>query len=62
MSSMVIGTGTFPVRTLAERLVSRPRRPMAEVAVVGVTTCACGQALECCHAAHCPRCGVTLHD
>jgi hypothetical protein len=24
-------------------------------------TCACGQALECTHTAHCPRCGVTLH-
>jgi hypothetical protein len=23
-------------------------------------TCSCGQALECSHAAHCPRCGVTL--
>lgn len=23
-------------------------------------TCACGQALECYHSAHCPRCGVTL--
>lgn len=23
--------------------------------------CACGQALDCCHALHCPRCGVTLH-
>jgi hypothetical protein len=25
------------------------------------STCACGQALDCCHTAHCPRCGVTLH-
>ncbi len=24
-------------------------------------TCLCGQALELCHAAHCPRCGTTLH-
>jgi hypothetical protein len=24
-------------------------------------TCVCGQALELCHAAHCPRCGTTLH-
>ena len=23
-------------------------------------TCACGQALDCCHTAHCPRCGITL--
>jgi len=30
-------------------------------AVVAVEpTCACGQALECSHLAHCPRCGVTL--
>ncbi len=25
------------------------------------STCACGQALDCCHTGHCPRCGVTLH-
>ncbi len=25
-------------------------------------TCACGQALDCCHTGHCPRCGVTLHS
>jgi hypothetical protein len=24
-------------------------------------TCLCGQALELCHTAHCPRCGTTLH-
>ncbi len=29
--------------------------------VTGEPTCACGQALECSHTAHCPRCGVTLH-
>lgn len=23
-------------------------------------TCLCGQALECSHTAHCPRCGITL--
>jgi hypothetical protein len=23
------------------------------------STCDCGQALELCHAAHCPRCGTT---
>lgn len=23
-------------------------------------TCTCGQALDCSHSAHCPRCGVTL--
>jgi hypothetical protein len=25
-------------------------------------TCSCGQALDCCHTGHCPRCGVTLHS
>lgn len=24
-------------------------------------TCLCGQPLELCHTAHCPRCGTTLH-
>ena len=28
---------------------------------VDVPTCTCGQDLECCHQAHCPRCGRTLH-
>ena len=23
-------------------------------------TCDCGQALDCCHTSHCPRCGTTL--
>ena len=23
-------------------------------------TCTCGQALDCSHTAHCPRCGITL--
>ena len=25
------------------------------------TACTCGQSLDGCCAAHCPRCGVTLH-
>ncbi|MCW2846104.1 MAG: hypothetical protein JWR90_78 [Marmoricola sp.] len=33
----------------------------ASVLLVTETTCLCGQALELCHAAHCPRCGTTLH-
>ncbi|MEP6815374.1 MAG: hypothetical protein ABI873_07485 [Marmoricola sp.] len=32
-----------------------------EVAADLLPTCGCGQALDCCHAGHCPRCGVTLH-
>lgn len=24
------------------------------------TTCLCGQALECSHTSHCPRCGITV--
>ncbi len=36
--------------------------PVVRRAVVAVEpTCACGQALEWSHQAHCPRCGVTLH-
>jgi hypothetical protein len=27
---------------------------------VAEATCLCGQALELCHADHCPRCGTTL--
>jgi hypothetical protein len=29
-------------------------------APAAVPDCSCGQALDCCHAHHCPRCGVTL--
>jgi hypothetical protein len=25
-------------------------------------TCDCGQALDCCHTSHCPRCGTTLRS
>ncbi len=34
---------------------------MAPTMVHEPLTCSCGQALDCCHAGHCPRCGVTLH-
>lgn len=27
-----------------------------------VRTCRCGQQLDVCARAHCPRCGCTLHD
>ena len=28
--------------------------------MIGAATCDCGQALDCCHTSHCPRCGTTL--
>jgi uncharacterized paraquat-inducible protein A len=46
------------VRGLAENLARGGATRMPSVAVE--PTCACGQALECSHTAHCPRCGVTL--
>jgi hypothetical protein len=39
----------------------RPGAAMTPVVAVE-PTCSCGQALDCSHTAHCPRCGVTLHD
>ena len=49
---------TRPMRELTDTLL---RRSVARRAVVAVEpTCACGQALDCYHSAHCPRCGVTL--
>ena len=53
-----VGWAPTSVRELAEHLVRRGagRRPSVTVE----PTCACGQALECSHTAHCPRCGVTL--
>jgi hypothetical protein len=49
-------------RVLALRLVGGRGAPVASVAVAAESTCLCGQALDCCHTAHCPRCGVTLRD
>lgn len=49
-----------PVRVLTGTLVHRGAA-MTPVALEE-PTCACGQALEWSHAAHCPRCGVTLHS
>lgn len=46
-------------------LLSRPElvRPgLPEAAADVPRTCGCGQALDCCNAGHCPRCGITLHD
>ena len=50
--------GSPPVHELADARVRRGavRRPVVAVE----PTCLCGQALDCCHSAHCPRCGVTL--
>jgi hypothetical protein len=37
------------------------RIDVVSLAVADESTCSCGQALDCCHAAHCPRCGITLN-
>jgi hypothetical protein len=44
-------------------LLERRAPGLPEVSVVGATelTCGCGQALDCCHTGHCPRCGIALH-
>jgi hypothetical protein len=34
--------------------------PWGARTVTAESTCACGQALDCCHTSHCPRCGITL--
>ncbi len=36
------------------------RKPVASIAIATDSTCSCGQPLDCCHTAHCPRCGITL--
>jgi hypothetical protein len=53
-----LATASTLLSELKDTLVRRgaARRP----SVADEPTCACGQALECCHSAHCPRCGVTL--
>ncbi len=45
---------------LSQPVMVRPRLPLAAAALQ--RTCGCGQALDCCHSGHCPRCGTTLHD
>ena len=49
----------MPVRDLAPRLVGVRGAQVASVAVTAESTCLCGQALDCDHTVHCPRCGVT---
>jgi hypothetical protein len=49
-------------RDLALRPVVGRGLAVASVAVAADSTCVCGQALDCCHAGQCPRCGVTLRD
>jgi hypothetical protein len=39
--------------------LDRPAAPRRAV-VAHEPTCTCGQALDCSHTAHCPRCGITL--
>ncbi len=48
------------MRDLALMVVGGCGAPVASVAVAAESTCVCGQALDCCHTAHCPRCGVAL--
>ena len=50
----------IPVRELTDTLWRQgwTRRPF----VTDEPTYACGQALDCSHTAHWPRCGVTLHS
>jgi hypothetical protein len=56
-------TGLIWTPTLVRELTDTLVRPGAarRSFVADEPTCACGQALECSHSAHCPRCGVTLH-
>ena len=63
----VMTHATPPVAIQAPNLVrgltdTPGRRDAArQPSVANERTCGCGQALECSHATHCPRCGVTLH-
>ncbi|MEO7350922.1 MAG: hypothetical protein ABIR34_05315 [Marmoricola sp.] len=52
---------TAVLRAPAPALTEQQAQLHGAWAVALERTCACGQALECSHAAHCPRCGVTLH-
>ena len=54
-------TWNAPLVRQVSHTLERPtaaRRPV----VTDEPTCACGQALEWSHTAHCPRCGVTLRS
>jgi hypothetical protein len=44
---------------LSRQAMVQPRTPEASADLP--RECDCGQPLDCCHAGHCPRCGVTLH-
>ncbi len=52
---------TISVRELAGRLLGLPGAARG-AECTGDSTCACGQALDCCHSGHCPRCGVALRS
>lgn len=39
-------------------LLDRPR--VCEPLAADDATCVCGQALDCSHTRHCPRCGITV--
>ncbi|MGI9156683.1 MAG: hypothetical protein ACR2FG_08605, partial [Marmoricola sp.] len=55
--------GTVMTILLSRPEMARPRPPQAEAIRADMPrNCGCGQALDCCHAGHCPRCGIALHD
>ena len=49
----------FPDDDSSEQMATVRYLPLRAI-VADEPTCGCGQALECSHADHCPRCGVTL--
>jgi hypothetical protein len=66
MASMTIATASdsrasVSIRDRARQLVGRQEPWQAPLVMTAESTCVCGQALECCHRRHCPRCGITLH-
>ncbi len=63
MASTATARATWSAPSVRQvgRTLERPRRACRPV-VADEPTCACGQALECSHTAHCPRCGVTLRS
>lgn len=51
-------TAANTVSDLSVRVESRRRGLMSRAAVASEINCVCGQPLDCCHTAYCPRCGV----
>ncbi len=59
-SAAAVGATWGPA--LVRQVTHTPERhgSVRRSSVTGEPTCACGQALEWSHTAHCPRCGITL--